>query len=85
MIQPCLCFGVLPTSSQVGAGCMGMVQVSLTPGDGSSPVHCCTVSWVLLETLCTVLGTCAWGEEGRGFVEAAAGGRTQPERCPRAF
>lgn len=27
-------------------------------------------SWVLLEMLCIVVGTCAWGEEGRGFVDA---------------
>lgn len=27
-------------------------------------------SWVLLEMLCMVVGTCAWGEEGRGFVDA---------------
>jgi len=43
------------------------------------------VSWVLLETLCTVVGTCTWGEVGRGLAGTAAGGCTQLVHCLMGF
>lgn len=73
VILTCVCFGALPSSSQVSAAAWG-VEVSLIqrwelprlPSTAGDSWKCCAQE----------AGTCAWEEKGRGFVDTAAGGGT---------